>query len=333
MKLTIFKLKFDSPLHIGNYREDYEQSNSYIRSDTLYAAVIATWAKIGMKIPETGDPGFTISSLFPYTSDTEGKDVFFLPKISLSFPYKGDTVGIAKKLKKVNWVDYDYFEKQINPANTFSSFGRDNDHLKGEFCTSKKIDKKFISKQVLPRVTVPRNIDDSSGIFYMERIRFTEGSGLYFMFKATDDQKEKLYKTLEILGREGIGTDRTVGNGYFTPLRPEEITITFPRDTEYAVNISLFYPESMEQLKVMLDKNARYDLVKRGGWITTAGFNTYRKKSVYMFAEGSVFKTGKNGIKEMGCGSIDLTPKIMNEHKIFRNGRSLFIPVKIRNDD
>ena len=61
---TAYLLHFPGPLHIGDVRDDYGVSLKTISSDTMYAAITATLAKIGETIPEDGNLGCTISSLF-----------------------------------------------------------------------------------------------------------------------------------------------------------------------------------------------------------------------------------------------------------------------------
>ena len=52
----VFKLHFTTPLHIGDARDDYSISQKTIASDTMYAAITATLAKLGREIKE-GDLG------------------------------------------------------------------------------------------------------------------------------------------------------------------------------------------------------------------------------------------------------------------------------------
>ena len=64
-KFKIYKLHFSSPLHISGSRDDSGLSLRTIQSDSLYAAIMATLAKVGTEIPSDGDLGFSLSSTFP----------------------------------------------------------------------------------------------------------------------------------------------------------------------------------------------------------------------------------------------------------------------------
>jgi len=136
-----------------------------------------------------------------------------------------------------------------------------------------------------------------------------------------------------VLKHEGIGTDRNIGNGFFE-VSTDEIEINLP-ESEYYSNLSMFCPESESQLMEMLsDDNVAYDFTKRGGWITNPPHNTIRKNTIHMFTPASVFKLSENQQNLTIRGKIvDLKPDLQFEpkieHPVWRNGKSLFIPVKI----
>ncbi len=328
-KFKVYKLHFTTPLHIGDARNDYSISLKTYQSDAMYAALTSCLAKVGKEIPKDGDLGFTISSLFPFYQKNENdKPVYFLPKLLKQKLPKLEDIGNAKKVKKVSWLDISYFEKLIGGITLFEN-GTDLEHIKGDFLTASIIESEFISSQVSQRVTISRDLSEDAKPFYMDRIYFKEKSGLYFI--ASGDTK-LLDGALEVLQHEGIGTDRNVGNGYFT-FKPDEIEIDLP-ESNFISNLSIFCPESETQLNEMLnDKDVAYDFTKRGGWITTTPHNSIRKNTVHMFTPASVFKASKTSTDIDIKGKIvDLNPSqsyLGIEHPIWRNGKSIFIPVKI----
>lgn len=330
-KFKIYKLRFIAPLHIGDERADYSSSLQTIHSDTLYSAMISVLAKTGSDIPEKGDLGFAISSLFPYYQENEKSDaVYFLPKLKAqSIPDK-KLQDIAKKIKKVEWLDIAYFNKLISGERLFSE-NFNEEHLTGKYLSEAEIED-FIIKEVNPRVKVSRDFSKDAEPFYMERLYFKGHSGMYFI---AEGDTSKIDLALNILKNEGIGTDRTVGNGYF---EWSEGSIDLQLgESGYISNLSMFIPENKEQLKSLLDsEKIAYDFTKRGGWITDSGLNTFRKNSIYMFKEASVFATESNVSKVDIKGKIvDLKPKLdyanlkVSPHPIWRSGKAIFIPVKI----
>jgi CRISPR type III-A-associated RAMP protein Csm4 len=329
-----YSLYFQMPLHIGDVRpDDYGNSESFIRSDTLMAAITSMLGKIG-KIGDdfNGQFSFRVSSLFPFT--TIGDKVhYFFPKLSTAMPVKTEKdkpLEYAKKLKKLKWLDLHYFEAQLN-QHEFNQFGNEaQKDIRGEFCSTAALPEDgFVTKQVSQRVTIPRERVEGEDPtpFYMERLFFGQGSGLYFLVEGTGT--DILEEGLNLLQYEGLGTDRTIGNGAFT-WNKDTIELEIP-ESDFCTNLSLFCPESKSQLEEMLNEKSSYDTLKRSGWITAEGYQTFRKKGVYMFTEGSVFK---GDAKPKGRMAINITPdadfiKTSLPHKIYRCGESIFLPVKL----
>ena len=325
-KFKIYKLRFISPLHLGDERADYDNTLQTYHSDSMYAAITAVLAKTGKKVPEDGDWGFQISSLFPYYQ--KGNDtVYFLPK-----PNKQDDFvpEIRKAVKKVEWLDIAYFNKYINGESLFKN-ELNKDAIQSSYMTDVEIDDEFISKEVNPRVRVPRTGQEDARPFYMERLYFKYDSGMYFI--VIGENLSLVDKALNILKDEGVGTDRTVGNGFFE-WTTDRVELNLP-ESEYATNLSLFIPENREQLQTMLNgENTAYTFQKRGGWLTEEGLNTFRKNSIYMFNEGSIFKYNLINKPEIMGRIVDLAPELdynhLNKakHPVWRNGKAIFIPVK-----
>lgn len=330
-KFKIYKLRFISPFHLGDERADYDTSLEVYHSDSMYAAIISVLAKVGFDIPDNGDLDFYISSLFPYYQKEENsKAVYFLPKIKKQDKFDSE---IRKKVKKIQWLDLDFFNSSINGEELFDKSLNENS-LHGAYFTKQEIDEEFITAEVNPRVTVSRTGEDARP-FYMERLFFKGHSGMYFI--ATGEKLNILEKALNILKHEGIGTDRTVGNGFFK-WESDVIDLELP-ESDYLSNLSMYIPESKGQLETMFaDEKAAYHFQKRGGWITDAGLNTFRKNNIYMFGEGSVFKQRANNFEILGR-TVDLKPQLdyehlkkeknIDEHPIWRSGKAIFIPVKI----
>ena len=331
-EFSIYKLHFTTPLHLGDTRNDYSISLKTIYSDTLYAALTSCLAKVGIPIPADGDLGFTISSLFPfYQKDKDsGNAVYFFPKgykKSYVSDHTAEELITAKDIKKIQWLDTYYFEKRINSNDNIYT---DKNSIQNEYLTGKEIDKDFIQSEISPRVTVSRTYGEEAKPFYMDRLYFKGNSGLYFL--VLGDTK-LLDIGIDILQHEGIGTDRNVGNGFFT-FSKDEITLETPENTDYGMSLSLFIPESKVQLSGMLSgEKVGYDFVRRGGWVTTPPFHTLRKSAIHAFIHGSVFLLGNTNKVQVKGRIVNLKPELpydepKPDHSIWRNGKSLFIPVK-----
>ncbi len=339
MKTKIYRLTFTTPLHISNVRADYGKSEYRLHSDTLYAAIMHAWALLGKPEWITQEPTFAVSSLFPFTTDNNKNIVYFFPK-PFVLPIKDEDkkAELSKKFKKIQYLDKEYFEKVLK-----GEYNPPAESLKGEYLTDKDFEEnkpKIYEKQTIPRICWNRDEKKDAEPFYMEKLFFTEGSGLWFMILCNNEEENKKFEyALNLLADEGLGTDRNVGNGKFI-FAKDELNIDIPEETNYCLNLSLYCPESYEVLEEMLtkkeyekttiDKNIGYEIIRRGGWIGEP-YNTYRKKDIYMFSEGSVFKYKCNNICVKGA-SHDVTPDIIrnktNSHKIYRSGKAIFIPIK-----
>ncbi len=338
-QIKLFRMVFDAPLHLGNVRDDFAESTRRLHSDTLYAAIINAWAVLGMEdilqdlsIPV--GPNFKISSAFPFTV-TETGIVYFLPRpfkqFHISLDRRSQIPNIDKVLKEIEWLDLDYFPSHVSTSQGIEPIMEDIQEI---YLSTSKIDVSFIQGQVEPKVSVPRIDGEDPDIHYMERLNFKKGSGLYFLFEG--ENYEAVRTALDFLSEEGIGSDRTYGNGTFELIEENDtetlnkFDMLFENSSDYHLNLSLFIPQSQSQLKEILKgENVGYYLLRRGGWITTEPYLTLKKNSVFMFREGSVF--AGNSFHENPGATVDLMPKIFkgykNYHPIFRTGKSFFVPI------
>lgn len=334
----IFKLRFTSPLHIADRHEDNSTSLKTIQSDTLYAALIACLAKTGMAIPDDGDLGFTVSSLFPYFQrDEDGKPVYFLPMPMQARMSELTNVSMAKKVKKVQWVDADLYAKMLSGESFFDRTDEYFPCIQESYLTRTSLpedangSKEFVKSEVSQRVTLQsRTGEEDAKPYYVDKVIFRYDSGLYFL---AEGDTGLLEKALRVLATEGIGTDRNVGFGFFD-FSVDNLTLELPNDANYQVTLSLFIPESKEQLQEMLDSDkVAYDFVRRGGWITTYPYTTLRKNVIYGFTLGSVFNLPQQQTGATVGKTVNLKPEIGEltpNHPVWRNGRALMLPIKLK---
>lgn len=317
-QFVAYLLHFPGPLHISNMRDDYGVSLQTISSDTMYAAITATLAIMGEDIPTNGDLGCIISSLFPYYQTEESAEpTLFFPK-PMSFTLKDDDTNNIKILKKVAWIDKHYLELVLNGNISKEENVVSNVH--DAYLTKSSIEK-FIYSQVKNRVTISRSGEDAKP-FYMDDIYFKGHSGLFFL---VEGDTSIIDKTLPLLSHEGLGTDRNVGHGYFE-FTKTTIQLQVPEAADLGVVLSTYIPENKEQLAKNVDSSsAAYELIRRGGWITAASYNTLRKNAIYAFAAGSVLGGVSSGEGKL----VDLAPKNLVKHPIWRCGKTIVLPIKM----
>lgn len=332
----IYKLHFTSPLHIADRHEDGSSSLKTIQSDTLYAALTSCLAKTGAAIPDDGDLGFTVSSMFPYYQrGHDGKPVYFLPMpMQASMPELTD-ISMAKKVKKIQWVDAALYAKLLSGESLFDGTDRYLPYIQESYLTETELAadvngvREYVRSEVSQRVTLQsRTGEEDAKPYYVDKILFRYESGLYFL---AEGDTSILDQALRVLAAEGIGTDRNVGFGFFD-FSEDSLTLDVPRDANHQVALSLFIPETKEQLRDLTASDAvAYDFARRGGWITTYPFTTLRKNAIYGFLPGSVFAIPRQQKATTIGRLVNLKPEIGDltpDHPVWRNGKAIMLPIK-----
>lgn len=334
----IYKLHFTAPLHISDQHEDLGNSQKVIQSDMLYAALMSCLAKKGEMMPDDGELGFTVSSLFPYFQKDKGSTpVYFLPIPMQSKQADLADVTKAKTVKKVQWIDSNLYSSVLSGESLFEGTESYIPYIQGNYLTTYELpedingSKEFVRSEVSQRVTlVSRTGEEDAKPFYVDKILFRYDSGLYFI---AEGDTTLLENALHLLSMEGIGTDRNVGYGFFE-FTADTLSIDLPKDANHQLSLSLFIPESKEQLEQLMNsERVAYDFVRRGGWITTYPYMTLRKNAIYGFVPGSVFRKDEGNSATVIGKIVDLKPETTDveiTHHIWRNGKAIMIPIKLK---
>jgi CRISPR type III-A-associated RAMP protein Csm4 len=235
-----------------------------------------------------------------------------------------DESKLPKILKKVEYIEKNIFEDIINGNERIIEKNQISEN--GKFITSTFIENMLVYKaETQERVAIPENRETDPTPYSVERLYFSKEGGLYFFIQCNDKKTEKNIEIcLNILSDTGFGTYRSVGNGNFK-YTFSEIEIKIPDDFDSLINLSLYLPEKSELSVQMLD-NSSYQITKRGGYISgsdNVDFIQLRKKSIYMFTEGSVFRS-----RSLTGKSENIKPEYKNMHDVWRDGKAFFIPLK-----
>jgi CRISPR-associated protein Csm4 len=320
----IIRFHFTGPMHLSNARSDYARSEKMIRSDTLAAAIMQTWAVLNREEWITISPGFVTSSLFPFTL-VGNEFKYFFPKPVKDQARNKLPAELLKKFRKVKFYEKCFFEKRLEDYLEVNQ-----EDIREDLLTRipDSDNYSFYKSTVIPRIMKPRNNVDDTSIFHMERREFKPGAGLFCLVKyLSPEDKKKFLTGLSLLAENGLGSDRTVGYGRFT-FKEDSISFSLPQSSGYMINLSLYLPESEIDLTNSIGPWSRYDLVRRGGWISEP-FNSLRKRNVHMFGEGSVLMMQGNELTVKGRVA-DVKPKdLPTHHAIYRSGKSIFLPIKI----
>ena len=283
--MIVYKLHFTSPLHLSAGYEGYEQIFHYLHSDTLFSAILSNWSHFYDDIIESlaQNLPFQVSSAFPFSANQ-----YYFPKPLKQLPVRinENDYRIIKKLRKVNFIEKELFEKIIHEE----TVGIEQIHFSAsrQFLSLKQDVSDCFAEREISRNVIDR-ISGCTDIFHFAEIIFKEDSGLFFMVFFKDQNMRKKFETvLRFLGDEGIGGDRNVGKGLFEVESIENFNLRQPQNAASILNLSLYHP-IREEINNHLLENSAYDMITRKGWITAPGYRNLRKKSINMFREGSIF--------------------------------------------
>jgi CRISPR-associated protein Csm4 len=359
----LVRLNFGQNLaHFGEVGIGLEQTSERVRSDTLFSAWISAYAKLFGKeavgqllkgYEEHPELAFCVSSTFIYRRKGN-RYTYYLPR-PLVFPkgYPGsseeDDLEFAKVYTKLNYLPLKTWHRWYQTEAGFTEDDRDELITKAQAGNEKDIDKngdlykagtfdysKFFKFDLVPKVAVDR-ITRATNFYHIGFVKFhrepekDEDAGLYFLisfphsFDRTLEQNLKI--SLDLLGEEGIGGERSTGAGRFEAewleldnlwtdiLKPSNLI-----NPHYCL-ISLYWENSLPD--GLLRESACYEIMARGGWIASPfSGRQLRRQSIRMFAEGSVFPILPKG--ELA----DVTPKDFKaNHSIYRSGISVSLPI------
>ncbi|HLP89884.1 MAG TPA: type III-A CRISPR-associated RAMP protein Csm4 [Nostocaceae cyanobacterium] len=351
----LIKLNFGrSPAHFGEVGIGMEETSDRIRSDCLFSAWVSIYARLFgkdaveellQKFPTTDKPElvppFRISSTFVYREvDGGDRTVYYLPR-PLKFPtnYPSDDLAFFKTYKKLNYLPLEVWQRWYQGTGfdqssdtgeliTYTKTGQSNSNL-DQLCTFSY--KKAFQIDKVPKIAVDR-VTRATNLYHTGFVQFAwkkDPAGLYFLLQLSPEEEQladKLHAALELLGEEGIGGERSSGAGRFT-VHWLELSETWQQivdfqDSKYHSTLSLFWDSTITEDFL---KNASYEIQERGGWIAESQL---RRKMVRMFSEGSVFFTPN----PLAGKLANVKPKEFKKHRIYRNGISLSIAIKVKEE-
>lgn len=337
----VFKLHFQSPLHLSKGKtDDYGESEEVLHADALKSALYVCARQV-LGTDVVGDTDaffrrFRISSAFPFVGD----ELFFPKPQARIQPFMATEVAEerqAKKHKKVQFLGQSYFEDLINDhkrqlrKDDFTNDGRFvSDHADVRALG----DTPVFATDVQQRVTIPANYEEDPLPYYVDRLYFSQSAGLWFAYASNDETVcRDVLAALKLLGDNGVGTDRSVGNGQFC-VSETTLSLRVPDEPTHQLLLSLWCPEKAELDPDFLAQSA-YGLIKRGGYMASPDrpeHLTYRKKSIFMFTEGSVFPNRPD--RPMLGKVADLKPDAPDvKQHVWRDGLAFTIPITLLADN
>ncbi len=339
----LFKLKFGrTPVHFGELGIGMEETSDRIHSDTLFSAWVSAYARLFgqiaveellQKFQNEKEPLFRLSSTFIY-QQIDKKTIYYLPRpFKRPINYPEQDFEFAKEYKKLNYLPLEVWQRWYQGEGWINT---DQQELEAKAKKREIQPRKLkevgtfdyseaVKKSKVPKIAVDR-ITRATNLYHTTFVQYQENAGLYFLVQFHDTEFEhKFLSVLNFLGDEGIGGERSSGAGQFE-VESGEISdwqqlIKFDQGNLYSL-ISLFWENPLDP--DLLAQESSYELLRRGGWISSSpSGNQRRRKSVQMFAEGSVFPVKPKG------KLADVTPEHFQAHSVYRSGISLSLPIKV----
>jgi len=247
-----------------------------------------------------------------------------LPKPLSYFPDIQDYESI-KDFKKVKWIAKEHLENLITGKGISKDYLNKAYILNGCLLTG-LVDKNDVlfKTQENPHIVVDR-VSNRTQIFYKTEVFYSSDAGLFFIADIRPDLEIKFEAALRFLGDEGIGSDRTSGKGVFEITKTINLSFPSATETDYYCILSLYSPDETE-FHSIIPNESFYDFEIRKGWVFQ---NTYRRKSLRVFTEGSVLKfINKQKPKGMIHNVLEKEHyEGVLRNDIFRSGQVLAIPI------
>lgn len=325
------KLSFDSPVHFGTGR--LSGGNYVCDAGTLFSALYIEALKSGaasdlLDAARSGD--LLISDAFPYI----GIDLY-LPKPM-----------IAREIKQSDSIAKDTLAKKATKKLSFIRCSEYQAFLNGtmDSCYElKKFEEGLGQSFLQTKANLTRIHKPEAEPYFVGGYRYRNNCGLYFLVQGSYD----LDPLLEQLQYSGLGGERSSGFGRFhfevidaNPVSSATAKTSIAshvnvRNREHGHQMKLSSTlsgarrvllttaaPSQDELSDYLLQDARYKLVRRGGFVqSTSHYKTQQKKrDLYLFLSGSVFRREFEG----DVFNVNATP---GAHPVYRYARAMWMEV------
>ncbi|GBR75891.1 CRISPR-associated protein Csm4 [Candidatus Termititenax persephonae] len=323
----LYKLRFIAPVHFGAERPGIglEKSQLHCYADTFFSALcqeIAAWygaARLQEFVQAAQDGKFLLSDLLPYVGDE-----LYVPKPVYRLVREDNDEmevpnGGKKKMKKIKFI----------PVTELAEYLRSGQADAQEFAVEIMYDKTQILRQ--PE-TKPNGKPKHTELFSVSTHRFKENCGLYFIVELPEEQKAWFDNLLKLLGLTGIGGEVSSGYGKFEFATGQNLMseIGSSAEKELAVRLtnntaarymmlSCFFPRDEAEIAILQDKESRYVLIPRGGFVSSPAYadTPTKKKPIVMVKAGSCLAGKVEG------GIVDVSDR--GAHPVWRYGKPMLL--------
>ncbi len=351
----VYRLEMKAPLHVGSTGIGKEGTLAYMPSDTLFAAMVATWAWVApQRLEETlalfnqGAPPFLLSSAFPYAGPVR---LYPAPTLDAPLPANIRT-DLGKKLKRLSHVSEQILQRWLRGDDlagevkeTVITNGKQltiSNLIQGERVWVSSQERQAIAKalgkpddepealrlwreEITPHVVVGR-VDNRPNLFHTGRVYFARQCGLWFGARyANPSWQGDVAQALHLMADSGMGGLRSAGHGAFCWTSSQvDDALPAPQAGGYGLLLSRTAPTA-GQMTALLAEHANYRLATVGGWCGNDGEEPRKRRRVRLVAEGSVVGWPDGPLGHL----VNVNPNGGDglSHPVYRSGYGLAVAV------
>lgn len=297
------------PWHLGARGVGMEGSETYVGADTLFSALCHAWRHLYGEVEALlqpfleGTPPFRLSSAFPCDAEA------WYPARPL---LDGQALGDRKTLKKVRYAHQTAWSQWV----AGQPLREDEWTVEGPFLLRKGCQPP-LKVETMPHVSLDRHTS-ASNLYFTGEVHFRQGCGMALLVHSeAPEWHARVLALLEWLGDHGVGGERTSGRGQFR-VSEHEAPLEFGAG-ERMVLLSPYAVAGAQELAAWNLAASAYWLALRRGFMEAHGAGGLRRKSVRVFAEGSVLQRSPSAGVPAGT-LADVTPEAFDRHRVYRYG-------------
>jgi len=343
----VYHLALRSALHVGSTGVGHEGTLTYMPSDTLFGALVSTWAWQGdapalaarLAPFEAGQPPFLLTSAFPYAGA-----VRLYPRPETDPPVAEPTrQQLGKKLRGITHVSETILHRWLAGDTLDDTLVTDAGGVVLNFIQKARIwvttaERNSIAatlelpadepdllqiwgENVVPHVSVDR-ISNAPNLFHTGRAYYASGCGLWFGVQWRDPAARPwLEEALSLMSDGGMGGLRSTGHGRFDWRREDAPGLPVPAVGDFAFLLSRTALAQTEMTALTAPASS-YRLVTVGGWCGNEGEPPRKRRPVRLVAEGSVVQWSRDPLGRL----VDVNPVRPEDalpHPVYRYGFGL----------
>ena len=301
MLYRMYKFHFDTPVRFGSGAST--ESQMVFHADTLFSALYLACMEIGKEaafISMVREGAIRFSDAFPYHEET-----LYLPRPIGLYPSRIQTeidASTRKILKKIAWIPWnslsEWLDGKVSPLDLIVHFGVSEERIR-------------VNRREQPPMP-----------YTIESFRFFDNCGLYVIAAVKDEETFScMDDAMQLLGTSGIGGSTSSGLGHYTlttaPISESMEKALADDQASWQMLLNVAFPSESEA-NVM--EEARYMLLRRGGFTAGRQEQPVKKQTAWLMAPGSVFRKRFDGMIE--DASIALS-----SHPVWRYEKALMMGV------